>query len=183
MYYEPFNVPLDDYEGYIGRREYWDDLGTEWGWSPIEQKIIRLAGFVQQGGNLKKVINHYAKDRDEEYRSRIQYCIMDYILKLMTGDLVHRHSDLPFVDRIKRLTKEELVKLLSDQLKTSVRKTYYMEHGSIKEGWEIKYDNPKTPDDLLDKIDRQHRRKYPDETFYEWYHRPEKWWSHKQYLW
>lgn len=183
MYYEPYDIPLVDYEKYMGTREYWDDFGNEWSWSPIEQKIIRLAGFVQQGGNLKKVINHYAKGRDAEYRERIQYCIMYYILKLMTGDLVHIDSDVPFVDRIKRLTKEELVKLLSDQLKTSVHKTYYMEQGTIKEGWEIKYDNPKTPDELLDKIDRQHRRKYPDESYYEWSNRSEKWWSHKQYLW
>lgn len=183
MYYKPFDIPLVDYEKYMGRREYWDDLGTEWGWSPIEQKIIRLAGFVQQGGNLKKVINHYAKGRDEIYRERIQYCIMYYILKLMTGDRVHIHSDMPFVDRIKRLTKDELVKLLSDQLKTSVHKSYYMEGHAIKEGWVIQYDNPLTPDEVLDKIDRQHRRKYPDETSYEWWHRPEMWWGHKQYLW
>ena len=183
MHYKPFDIPLDDYEKYMGRREYWDDFGTEWSWSPIEQKIIRLAGFVQLGGNLKKVINQYAKRHDEMYRERIQFCIMYYILKLMTGDLVHIFSDVPFVDRIKRLTKDELVKLLSDQLKTSVRRTYYMEGYTIKEGWEIQYDNPLTPDEVLDKIDRQHRRKYPEETNYEWWHRPEKWWSYKQYLW
>ena len=125
MYYEPYDIPLVDYEKYMGTREYWDDFGNEWSWSPIEQKIIRLAGFVQQGGNLKKVINHYAKGRDAEYRERIQYCIMYCILKLMTGDLVHIDSDVPFVDRIKRLTKEELVKLLSDQRQLKHHTIYY----------------------------------------------------------
>ena len=67
MYYKPFDVPLKEYEGLVCRREYWDGLGTEWGWSSVEEKIIRLAGFVQQGGNLKKIINRYAKDRDETY--------------------------------------------------------------------------------------------------------------------
>lgn len=124
--YEPFNVSLDDYEKYMGMREYWDDMSHNWSWSSLEEKIILLAGFVQLGGNLKKVINHYAKDRDAMYRERIQYCIMYYILKLMTGDRVHICSRVPFVNRIKRLTKEELVKLLSDQLKTSVRKKYVL---------------------------------------------------------
>ena len=32
-YIKPFDVPLDEYEGLIARREYWDQLGTEWGWS------------------------------------------------------------------------------------------------------------------------------------------------------
>lgn len=183
MYYKPFDVPLKEYEGLVCHREYWDGVGTEWGWSSVEEKIIRLAGFVQQGGNLKKIINRYAKDRDETYRREIQYCILEYILVLMAGDSIKVYKNSPFVDRIKCLDKEELVKLLSDQLKTSVRRIYYMEGGGIKEGWKIRYDNPKTPDELLDKIDRQHCRKYPDETYYEWSHRPEKWWSHKQHLW
>jgi len=55
MYYKPFDVALKEYEGLVCRREYWDGLGTEWGWSSVEEKIIRLAGFVQQGGNLKKI--------------------------------------------------------------------------------------------------------------------------------
>ena len=81
-YIKPFDVPMDEYEGLIARREYWDQLGTEWGWSSVDEKIIRLAGFVQHGGNLKKILNRYAKSRDEEYRREIQYCELMYILEL-----------------------------------------------------------------------------------------------------
>ena len=66
-YNVPFKVSLRDYEGMMNSREYWDDLGAEWSWNTIEKKLGRLAGFVQQGGNLKKVINRYAKDHDERY--------------------------------------------------------------------------------------------------------------------
>ena len=87
VYLTPFNVSKEEYEGLITRREYWDDGGDEWSWSSIEQKIVRLAQFVQQGGNLNKIINRYAKECDERYRRRIQYCVASYILKIMLGDL------------------------------------------------------------------------------------------------
>ena len=32
-YNVPFDVPLRDYEGMMNNRQYWDDLGAEWGWS------------------------------------------------------------------------------------------------------------------------------------------------------
>lgn len=183
MYYKPFDVPLKEYEGLICRREYWDGLGTEWGWSSVEEKIIRLAGFVQQGGNLKKIINRYAKDRDETYRREIQHCILEYILVLMAGDCIKIYRNSPFVERIKRLDKEELVKLLSDQLKTSVRRICYMEGGGIKEGWEIRYDNPLTPDEYMDKVDRKHFRKYPNESFTTFLDRYKLWDSPTFSLW
>ena len=50
MKYEtPFDLPLDDYEGLIERNEYWDDSGDEANWLTMDQKLIRLAGFVQKG--------------------------------------------------------------------------------------------------------------------------------------
>lgn len=62
VFLTPFNVPKEEYEGLIARREYWDDCGDEWSWNSIEEKIVRLAQFVQQGGNLSKIINRYAKN-------------------------------------------------------------------------------------------------------------------------
>ncbi len=184
MYYKPFDVPLNEYEGLVCRREYWDGLGTEWGWSSVEEKIIRLAGFVQQGGNLKKIINRYAKDRDETYRREIQHCILEYILVLMAGDIIEIYRNSPFVDRIKRLDKDELVKLLSDQLKASVRERYYMDKShTIQLGWEIRYENKLSPDEYMDKVDRRHSRKHPEETFYTFMNRPKQWDDPKYSLW
>ena len=46
-YNVPFDVSLCDYEGMMNNRQYWDDLGAEWGWSTMEQRLVRLAGFVK----------------------------------------------------------------------------------------------------------------------------------------
>lgn len=56
MKYEtPFDLPLDDYEGLIERNEYWDDSGDEANWLTMDQKLIRLAGFVQKVVILPKL--------------------------------------------------------------------------------------------------------------------------------
>lgn len=179
IYSTPFNVAKEEYEDLIARREYWDDGGDEWNWSSIEEKIVRLAGFVQLGGNLKKIINRYAKERDEEYRRRIQYCVASYILKIMFGDLFVINDDVPFVRRIKRLDKNELVKLLSSQLKSSVKKSSildkdYHEH----ENWIIKYNSKISPDNLLDKIEGKYWKEY---TSYD--SRADIWWDGRHSLW
>ena len=179
VYLTPFNVPKEEYEGLIARREYWDDGGDEWNWSSIEEKIVRLAQFVQQGGNLNKIINRYAKECDERYRRRIQYCVASYILKIMLGDLFVNNEDAPFVRRIKRLDKKELVKLLSSQLKSSVTKSSvldkdYKEH----ENWIIKYDSKQSPDELLDKIESKY---WNDFTTYD--SRADIWWDGLHSLW
>lgn len=75
---KPFDCDLKTYEGYIARKEYWDDLSTEWSFSTKEEKIIRLGDFVQQGGSLLRLLNRYAKEHDERYRERIQYCVLSY---------------------------------------------------------------------------------------------------------
>lgn len=179
IYYTPFNVSTEEYEGLIARREYWDDCCEEWNWSSIEVKIVRLAGFVQIGGNLNKIINGYAKEHDKEYRRRIQYCVASYILKIMFGDLFVINDNMPFVRRIKRLDKNELVKLLSSQLKSSVTKggildENYKEH----ENWTIKYNSKLSPDDLLDKIESKY---WKDFTTYD--SRADIWWDGHQSLW
>ena len=137
---KPFDVPLDEYEGLITRREYWDNISEEWRWSSIEEKIVRLARFVQQGGNLTKILNRYAEAHDEEYRRCIQYCELEYVLRLLKKDEDMSTKHLP-VDRVKRLNKYELTDFLSDLLKQSVKKQYNMDSMEIKECWEIKYDN------------------------------------------
>ena len=182
-YIKPFNVPLDEYEGLITRREYWDNFAEEWKWSSIDEKIVRLAGFVQQGGNLKKILNRYAKAHDEEYRRCIQYCELDYVLRLLMKEEDMPRKYLP-VDRVKRLNKDELTKFLSDLLKQSVKKSCTMDDNlKIHEYWEIKYENKLTPDELLDKVEGKHWRANPDEPFDQYLNRSKVWWDGIHSLW
>lgn len=121
---KPFECDLKTYEGYIARKEYWDDLSTEWSFSTKEEKIIRLGGFVQQGGSLLRLLNSYAKEHDERYRERIQYCVLSYLRELITGGFT---DDDPICNRIKCLDKKELVELLKIELKSRVRKSSEIE--------------------------------------------------------
>ena len=55
---------IKEFGANLGNREYWDSCGAEWNYTTIEQKIFKLAEFVQAGGNLYPVIYKYAKGRD-----------------------------------------------------------------------------------------------------------------------
>ncbi|MBR4392294.1 MAG: hypothetical protein IKT08_09360 [Bacteroidales bacterium] len=183
-YNVPFKVSLRDYEGMMNSREYWDDLGAEWSWSTIEKKLVRLAGFVQQGGNLKKVINRYAKEHDERYNCRIQYCVLYYILKLMVGNRLQWYGSEPLVDRIKCLNKDELIRLLTAELKRDVVQSCHIdEHNNICEHWELLSDTEWLSDVYLDRIERHHWRTHPQESPSQYFRRAEIWWRGGRSLW
>ena len=166
---KPFECDLKTYEGRIARKEYWDDYSSEWNSSTFEEKLIRLGGFVQQGGSLLRMLNLYAKNHNEIYRSRIQHCIMAYLRKLVTGGFT---NDDPICTRIKCLDKKELADLLKIELKSRVRQSMDVNaNGDINEIWIIDKENlnPSKPDYtdsvLLDKIQTPHWRAHPEESF------------------
>lgn len=184
-YNVPFDVSLHDYEGMLNNRQYWDDLGAEWSWSTMEQKLVRLAGFVKLGGNLKKVLNRYAKEHDERYNCRIQYCVLCYILKLMVGNRMHWYeNDEPLVNRIKCLNKDELVRLLTAELKRDVVPSCHLDKdGRIHDHWELLSDKEWMSDVNLDRIERHHWRTNPQESASLYFGRAKWWWSNQKYLW
>ncbi len=188
MKYEtPFDLPLDKYEGLIERSEYWDDSGDEANWLTMDQKLIRLAGFVQKGGNLAKVITNYAENRDDYKRKRIQFCVGAYILKLMAGDkYTITTKEVPLVDRIKCLNKDELVELLSQELNRGVIKTEkYDNNYNTHDDWEVLSNNDgyRINDENLDAIERRHWRENPEESFNTYSNRADYWWNHSESLW
>lgn len=161
-YNTPYHIPLKEYEGLMANREYWDDLGAEWDHSTMEKKLVRLAGFVRLGGNLKKVINRYAKDHDEQYNRRIQYCVLYYILKLMVSDRLQWYNEEPLVDRIKCLNKDELVRLLTLELKRDVQPSCKMDKDhNFHEHWRLLSDDEQMSDVYLDRIERHHGASTP----------------------
>lgn len=108
------NLPLEEYERILANREYWDDISYEWEQqSTIEQKLIRMGSFVQRGGDLNQVILHYAGGREYTYKVTIKSCLKQYIEHFLPKDF--------WYTRIVRLEKEEVVKLLSELLKVSVK--------------------------------------------------------------
>ena len=180
-YLKPFDEPLSEYEKILQNREYWDDLCCEWSYSTIEEKIVRLAGFVQMGGNLNKVINRYAKEKDQYKRDRIQYCVGKYILKIAQPYPMNIYDTRdPFVRRVKRLEKKVMVRFLVKLLKIGVRRSGVMDKDLvIHENWEIKYDYKKTPDEILDKMESPYWKK--DYMSYD--RRADYWWDGSRSLW
>lgn len=172
---KPLICSLSEYEKWLTMREYWDDFADEWNNSTIEEKLIRLVGYVKQGGDLNLVLNSYAENRDLSYRYRIQHCVFAYIERLISGS--HFAFGTPIISRIKRLDKEELVKLLTEELIRSVKeiKDYDADFIPISY-WDVT-DEYLNNDDILDRIEREHWRKNPDENFSYYLGKEKRWCS------
>lgn len=167
----PLNLPLKDYESFIERRQFWDDFACEYNDYTQDKKLVILAGFVNIGGNLKKIIKQYAKNHDEIYRQRIHWVILHYIWRLIMGNDTMDYSHI-VVDRIKCLDNDELIQLLTKELKKRVEK----EHPSIgeTEHWVIS-DKEKYNDEILDKIERKHWQTHPKELYSTYLRKGERW--------
>ncbi len=153
-YYE--NVPLEEFEQILANREFWDNASYEWeSSSKMEVKLARLGTFVQRGGNLNRVIARYAEDREYTYRVMAQHCLERYIEALTD-------KRIPNITlRIYKLEKEEAVKLLTELLKASVKKTCEYE-----EYYTLRFVETKNVDveSILTTIEKEHRQTNPDET-------------------
>ena len=177
-YMKPYDCDLKYYEGCLATRDFWDDCGHEWTYKTLDEKLVILGGFVQRGGSLKRVIKRYAEDRSEIYRCRIHWVIFTYIWRMIMGDEPMSNFN-PMSKRIKCLDNDELIKLLSEELKKCVKETCgtrYNRFGQheIYNYWfvsnEYQYD-----DTALDKIERKHWRTNPDEPFSIYCNKAKRW--------
>ena len=152
------NLPLEEYEGILANREYWDDISYEWKQhSTLEQKLIRLGGFVQRGGDLNRVILRYAEGREYTYRVTIKSCLQQYIEHFLAKDL--------WYTRLVRLEKEEVVKLLSELLKASIKDSCEYDRYN-KKYYSIGLLETKGIDaeGILAAIEKGHKEAHPGET-------------------
>ena len=105
----------------------------------------------------------------------------------MAGDRYTINTkDVPLVDRIKCLNKEELVELLSQELTHGVVKTEkYDKDYKTHEDWEVLSNNDdfRISDDNLDAIERRHWHENPDESFTTYSNRSDYWWNYGNSLW
>ena len=149
-------IDIKEFGANLGNREYWDSCGAEWNYSTIEQKIFKLAEFVQAGGNLYPVIYKYAKGREYTYRRAINWCILDYLNTLMVEG---------YYVNFMLLDNKEAVKLLSELLKVGAERKLKSKRIDSRfydyYEWELK----KVEDEsILVAIEEEHKRKHPDET-------------------
>ena len=160
---KPFDCDLKHYEACLATRDFWDDCGHEWTYKTLDEKLVILGGFVQRGGSLKRVIKRYVEDRSEIYRCRIHWVIFTYIWRMIMGkDPMNNFN--PMSSRIKCLDNDELIKLLSDELKKCVKQTC-----------DTRYNRYQYDDTALDKIERKHWRSHPDEPFSIYLDKAKRW--------
>lgn len=174
-YYE--NVPLEEYEGILANREYWDNASCEWeSYSKMEVKLARLGTFVQRGGDLNRVIARYAEDREYTYRVMAQHCLERYIEALADK----RIPDIRL--RIYKLEKEEAVRLLTELLKAGTSVHFEKNKYSPQSYPVWKLDNKNLDgESIFAAIEEEHRQAHPNETREEireriFYWIRESWW-------
>ena len=179
LFYKPYDCDLEEYEGRLASsREIWDDCSHEWSYSTLDGKLIILAGFVQKGGNLKCALERYVEDRSEIYRSRIHWVVFRYIWRMIMGDdPISNFNQMS--SRIKCLDNDELIKLLSEELKKCVKQTCNTRYNRFGEHeiytcW-IVSDEYQYDDTALDKIERKHWRTNPDEPITIYWDKAKRW--------
>ena len=88
------------------------------------------------------------------------------------------------MDRIKCLNKDELIRLLTLELKRDVQPSCEMDKNhNIHEHWRLLSDEEQQSDVYLDRIERHHWRKHPEESPTQYFNRAEWWWNNTWYLW
>ena len=168
-YYE--NVSLEEFEGILANREYWDYASYEWeNYSKMDVKLARLGTFVQRCGDLNLVIARYAEDRKYTYRVCIQHCLKRYIEALC-------EKRIPNITlRLFKLEKEEAVKLLAELLKVCVKRTCEYDKYK-KEYYSLRIVETKNVDveGILAAIEVEHNETHTDENIEEVRKRAQKW--------
>ena len=178
----PFEfMSIEDCAARIDNKEYWDEYSEEWNRSNHIQKLLVLGDFILKGGNLLTVLDKYAERHEEMYRRNIQNSILLYIGVLMTGEELDENT--PLCHRIKRLDKEELVQLLTEELHRNVFERKVIDRkGNITSYWTIGQENL-LDDTILDNIERVHWRNNPNETFSYYMFKEDKHWKNNKSIW
>lgn len=101
------------YFEWIVRKTYFDSYCHEFKSIPVEQKLLNLALYIHEGGDLRFAINTYKEDRSEHTLRSLKDTLEFYINFIRTGE---PESDLiVFLNMF--LSEEQLIILLEQELK------------------------------------------------------------------
>ena len=109
-----YEEDLLEYEQMLGSQEYWDDLGSWWSSSILEDKIINMGRFLIHGGKLEDAIS-------EERLRRIRPCIFIFLGKLMIDGHIFKRT--PLYNELDALSDADLIAKLSKKLIECVKET------------------------------------------------------------
>lgn len=102
---------LEEQASILCSKKYWDYANYESQKLDIEKKLLNLASFVADGGDLIKLVERYKKN--DIYLNTITETIIQYINYLREGEYITGFSEF----YAERLSQEDLLLLLSAELK------------------------------------------------------------------
>ena len=162
----------------LATRTYWDVFGAETESLDINQKILYLGIFVQNGGHISDVVQVYVDGRDNESQlDAVQWAIFHYLEYMINArESLQPYKYAPTALRIMRLEKEELLELLEKELLRCV----------VQDPDDYRYviTGIGSPNDVnLDAIERRHWRSHPEESFTSYCNKSCRWDSTRPGLW
>lgn len=110
------------YYEWIVSKSYFDSYSHEFKSKTIEVKLLNLALYINDGGDLNYAINSYKSDRSEYTLSSLRNTLLYYIEYIRTGETT---SILTLILE-KYLSDYQLISLLSAELKK--RLSFEFEH-------------------------------------------------------
>jgi len=123
------------YFEWIVGKTYFDSNCHEFKSIPVEQKLLNLALYVHEGGDLHFAISAYKKDRSEYTLSSLIHTLLSYIEYLRTGEEPGLLSEL----LEEYLSEYQIITLLEEELKSRLRVEYESKDNYfiIKENYRI----------------------------------------------
>ena len=121
------------YFEWIVSKTYFDSYCHEFKSIPVEQKLLNLALYIHEGGDLRFAVNTYKEDRSEYTLSSLKDTLEFYIDFIRTGE---PKSDLSvFLNMF--LSEEQLIILLEQELKARLYFDYENVYDFMKKVYKI----------------------------------------------
>jgi len=119
----------------IVRNTYFDSYCHEFKSIPVEQKLLNLALYIHEVGDLHFAISAYKEDRSEYPLSSLVHTLLSYIEYLRTGEEPGLLSEL----LEEYLSEYQIITLLEEELKSRLRVEYEgtENYSIIKENYRI----------------------------------------------
>ena len=144
------------YFEWIVSKTYFDSFCHEFKSIPVEQKLLNLALYIHDGGDLRFAINTYKEDRSEDTLRSLKHSLEYYIDFIRTGELKSGLS--VFLNMF--LSEEQLIILLEQELKARLyfdyenvddfmKKVYKVEIGGYNLDCFVNQNYPSKKDGLI----------------------------------
>lgn len=111
---------IDYYETLINRQEYFDGSSSSFARSSFEKKLLNMALYLKEGGNLHYLISRYKNNRSIIYLSSLKDTLIHYICYLRECKAVTAMNLILF----DHFSESQLITILSAELSERLYASY-----------------------------------------------------------